>query len=88
MARTLCRIAVLFLLAVLLTAPWSAAAEPRAAGDPSPRAFSSAWSWLSALWNEIGCIIDPNGGCRDSSAGEAGQRDIGCGLDPSGGCGQ
>lgn len=89
MARTLCRITFLFLLAVLLTAPWSAAAESRAAGESTPRAFGQVWSWLIALWNDIGCGIDPDGGCRDSSeGGEPGQGDIGCIIDPNGGCGQ
>jgi hypothetical protein len=82
MARTLCRITVLFLLAVLLTAPWSAAAEPRVAEESAPRSFGQAWSWLSALWSEIGCIIDPSGLCRLGAE----NLDTGCGIDPSGGC--
>jgi len=87
MARSFCRIALLFVLTVLLAAPWSAAEGPRAGGESSPRILDQAWSWLSAYWSEIGCGIDPGGRCRDSSQGEPpNQIDIGCLIDPSGGC--
>jgi hypothetical protein len=77
------RTAVLFVLSVLLAAPWSAAAPrqiPRAA--PAPL-VSRLWSRLTVLWSDIGCIIDPNGLCHGSAAT---QSDIGCGLDPHGIC--
>jgi hypothetical protein len=77
------RTAVLFVLSVLLAAPWSAAAPrqiPRAA--PAPL-VSQLWSRLTALWSDIGCGLDPNGLCHGSAAS---QSDIGCGLDPSGTC--
>ena len=67
------RAAVLFVLSVLLAAPWSIA-EPREGRGAAPPV--SIWSWLMS---EIGCIADPHGGCE--------KIDIGCIIDP-GGCGQ
>jgi hypothetical protein len=83
MSRSLVRrTAALFVLSVLLAAPWSAAARqiPRAA--PAPL-LSQLWSRLTALWSDIGCIIDPSGLCHGSAAT---QSDIGCGIDPGGLC--
>jgi hypothetical protein len=77
------RAAALSVLALLLAAPWSAA-EPRQ-HEAQPRLWTQLWSSLTAVWGEIGCILDPHGLCRDSAP--AGQADIGCGLDPHGGCG-
>jgi hypothetical protein len=79
------RAAALSLLALLLAAPWSTA-EPRQ-HEVHPRKSAQLWSWLTAVWGEIGCGIDPHGGvCR--GAASAGQADIGCGIDPGGRCGQ
>lgn len=79
------RIAVAFLLAVFLIAPW-AAAEPRDdRGAASPQLLAQLWSWLSTLWGEAGCILDPSGRCGGPPAPT--QVDAGCGLDPSGRCG-
>lgn len=100
MSRTFGRIAFLFVLAILLAAPWSAAEWPRSGGDTSPNVFSQAWSWLSSLWSEIGCGLDPNGLCRpaqdnleigcgidpDGRCRDSSQRHIGCIIDPNGGC--
>lgn len=77
------RTAALFVLSVLLAAPWSTAAPrqiPRAA--PAPL-VSRLWSRLTALWSDIGCILDPSGLCRGSALP---QGDIGCILDPGGAC--
>ena len=42
------------------------------------------WNWLSSLWGDNGCLIDPWGsGCRTATA----NTDNGCGLDPWGRCG-
>jgi len=82
MARPLIRIFVLFVLIVLLAAPWSAAA-PRQDNAPAPQLLARLWHQVAALWDDIGCIIDPGGGCRESSAPTG---DIGCGMDPHGGC--
>ncbi len=53
-----------------------------------PDLFSRGWSFLSALWAEVGCSVDPFGGC-----GAAGARpdpilsEVGCSIDPDGRCG-
>lgn len=78
------RIAVAFLLAVFLVAPW-AAAEPRDdRGAASPQLLAQLWSWLSTLWSEEGCMLDPDGRCGGAPA--PAHLDEGCMLDPSGGC--
>jgi hypothetical protein len=86
MARSLGRrIAVLFLLAVFLGAPW-AAAEPRVdRAAASPQLLVQLWSWLNALWGEEGCMLDPSGRCGKTSAPS--HLDIGCGIDTDGRCG-
>jgi hypothetical protein len=84
MTRSLVRrAAALFVLSLLLAAPW-AAAEPRQGHRAAPAPLlGQLWSQLTALWGDIGCIIDPSGRCLGSATS---QGDIGCGLDPSGRC--
>jgi hypothetical protein len=84
MTRSLVRrAAVLFVLSVLLAAPWSAAA-PRQNHRAAPAPLlDQLWSRLTTLWSDIGCIADPGGLCHGSAAS---QGDIGCGADPSGVC--
>ena len=84
MARPLIRISALFILTVLLAAPWSAAA-PRQDRPPAPQLLVWLWDQVLALWGDSGCIMDPNGGCRESSAPTG---DSGCIMDPHGGCGE
>ena len=83
MARPLIRISALFVLTVLLAAPWSAAA-PRQDRAPAPQLLARLWDQVVALWGDIGCGIDPGGACRESSAPTG---DIGCIADPGGACG-
>lgn len=53
-----------------------------------PDLFARGWSFLSALWAEVGCSIDPNGRCRESVARPAPiLSEEGCSLDPHGRCG-
>jgi hypothetical protein len=85
MSRSLvCRVAALFVLSFLLAAPWSAA-EPRQEdrGAVPARLLGQLWSQWSILWSDIGCVIDPDGGCGGSAPS---QTDIGCGIDPDGRC--
>lgn len=82
MARSLIRISVLFVLTVLLAAPWSAA-SPRQDRAPTPQLLAWLWGQVVALWGDSGCIMDPHGSCRESSASTS---DSGCGMDPGGGC--
>ncbi|HEX7185118.1 MAG TPA: hypothetical protein VF756_25040 [Thermoanaerobaculia bacterium] len=70
------RLAVLVLFLTLI-APWGAsAAEPKS--EPgAAQALAGLWGWLTRLWAENGCIIDPDG-CAGA------QGDNGCILDPDG----
>ena len=78
------RIAVLFLLVILLVSPW-AAAEPRdSREEASPHLLAQLWSWLSGLWGDEGCMIDPSGRC--GGAPVPAQVDEGCMIDPDGRC--
>jgi len=78
-----CRAAMLFVLCVLLAAPWSAAA-PRQDHTAPPQPFlGQIWSDLATLWSDIGCGIDPGGSCHSAAAS---QGDIGCVIDPGGHC--
>ena len=80
------KVAVL-LLTLALTVPWCAAAAPSAA---PPDLLSRLWLFVTSLWGDIGCHLDPNGGCGHSVIVEppaTTSGDIGCHIDPSGGCG-
>jgi hypothetical protein len=79
------RAAVMFVLCIVLSAPWSTAAPRQDHKAPSPPLLGQLWSQLAALWSDIGCIADPSGSCHRSVAA---QGDIGCILDPSGRCGR
>jgi len=84
MARSLIRISVLFVLTILLAAPWSAAAS-RQDNAHAPQLLGWLWNQVAALWSDIGCGMDPGGSCGQSSVPSS---DIGCGMDPHGACGQ
>jgi hypothetical protein len=48
---------------------------------------SHVWSLLSGLWQEAGCVIDPNGAiCTPTLSPEVPSLDEGCRLDPDGRC--
>ncbi|MEP7010330.1 MAG: hypothetical protein ABJC13_08430 [Acidobacteriota bacterium] len=71
------RLFVLLPLTLLLALP--AGAMPR--GD-SPSILARLSGFLSALWAEGGCMIDPNGGCTTAPI----VSDEGCMIDPNGRC--
>ena len=84
---------VLLLLATVLTASGAWAAEPlRSAPGADPVALDLAgrlWRWLTGLWNEAGCELDPDGRCitpPNGGPGSTSQADAGCELDPNGRC--
>ncbi|HYU31134.1 MAG TPA: hypothetical protein VEW48_03145 [Thermoanaerobaculia bacterium] len=86
------KIGVLLVAAVLL-APWTAAAEPGAWKDPSGTQapwglLAQLWNAVAALWGDNGCSMDPNGGCAIDSATPAPTENLdeGCKIDPFGGC--
>jgi hypothetical protein len=80
--------ALLLVFILLLAAPVAQAAERGA--HESPVAGMSglivqAWDFLTRIWAENGCRLDPSGGCAPEPTAEA-ETDNGCRLDPNGGC--
>ena len=96
MGRTTFRRTVVFLLlTAILAAPgaWAAGPLPGTPGRAElPRALDLAgqlWHWLTGLWSDEGCHLDPDGRCiPQPGAGAAAttQTDSGCHLDPDGRC--
>ncbi len=82
MTRTLRRFAVPFALVFLfLMTP-----NPPALAAPGGGGFRIT-DWLEVLvrlWAVSGCILDPNGDCRNGNG--ALPREEGCGIDPGGKC--
>lgn len=81
MSRPIHRLVLVFVLGLVLLAPWAASAQPRSAGVHfvTTRSLSApadllaqAWAFVSRLWDKEGCGIDPSGG------------EAGCGIDPDG----
>jgi hypothetical protein len=104
MSPTLRRLAPLA-LTLSLAATAMAAQQPAAGpGHSAPQAATSSllslWSgWLTRLWAEEGCVIDPNGRCAKAPRTHAGcilapngrcatgpRTDAGCIIDPDGRC--
>src|SRR5437764_788857 len=88
MSATPFRRLALFTLALALATPWlvMAAPHPVAKGaiqaPSAPSSLLSLWSgWLTRLWADAGCIIDPDGRCVTGP-----RTDAGCIGDPNGGC--
>ena len=86
------RLAVL-VLSLALIAPGSASAAGPKSEPGRESASSRLWGWLTNLWAEAGCIMDPDGcsgtqgdeGCIiDPDGCAAAQSDAGCILDPNG----
>ena len=85
----------LLLLAALLAAPWAVVAAPRP-GSPGPAKAAAPvaqslwghlWSFLTIVWSDEGCYIDPNGAHCGGAASQPGitpQGDEGCYIDPDG----
>ena len=87
------RIVLLLLVMVLTTITGAWAAEPlRSTPGTNPVALDLAgrlWRWLTGLWNEAGCQLDPDGRCITPPGGGSGsstQVDAGCHIDPNGIC--
>ena len=80
----------LLILALLLAAPWPAAAMP----FDAPRSEATAGpirlfvECLASLWSNNGCSFDPGGSCQDTVATESPAKtnslDNGCSFDPDG----
>lgn len=79
--------ALLLVLILLLAAPAVQAAERATHKSPAaaiPGLIAQAWDFLTRIWAENGCGLDPDGRCVPEPTPET---DNGCGLDPNGGCG-
>jgi len=87
---------VALLLVLTVTVPLAAAAAHQSSHRSDDSGFDAAapiarlWSWLTAVWEKNGCMIDPNGRCLPGTgaapAPPAGT-DNGCALDTHGRCG-
>ena len=87
---------VLLLLVAVLAAAATGAAEPlraasvRGGSQATPDLAVRFWHWLTGVWVEAGCILDPNGRCipgPGEGSTSTHQGDEGCIIDPNGRCG-
>jgi hypothetical protein len=81
--RHLAPLLALPILLTLLATPAGALPLERALPD----LLSRGWSFLSSLWAEVGCSVDPFGHCGESSAPAPILSEGGCSIDPHGLCG-
>ena len=86
--RSIRLIAVLLVFGAMLVLPTAGSARPLAKPEspstPAPKDGAALRSFLASLWHvaaEIGCKIDPLGGCIQ---GVKPSSDIGCKIDPLG----
>lgn len=84
------KIIAALVLTVALGNPGLSEADSAAPGDSAQATisiaavFNGAWTFLSTLWRDEGCGLDPSGYCLPEE--ETPKSDAGCGLDPSGHC--
>ena len=84
-SRPFSRKVALLVLFAILALPWVSAADPRQEEASTSSVFEQVWSFLTSLWSESGCHIDPNGECAPKPQ-PMDDTDTGCHIDPSGGC--
>ena len=77
------RLVCILALLMLPTFPLAAAAQP--GPEASSDAFTRLSTWWATIWAEVGCYIDPYGGCAPARS-EPVLSENGCYIDPSGGC--
>ncbi|HWN40854.1 MAG TPA: hypothetical protein VNW71_01470 [Thermoanaerobaculia bacterium] len=83
-SRPFSRKVVVLVLFAILALPWVSAAGQEDV-RPAANLFEQVWSFLTSLWSESGCRIDPNGGCAPEPM-PMDDTDSGCHIDPNGGC--
>lgn len=82
--------AAILLVLVLVAVPALQAAPNRAEAGPAPSApaawdfFIQIWDFLTGVWSNNGCEVDPDGRCQLRPATI--EIDNGCEVDPSGRC--
>jgi hypothetical protein len=81
MVRSLVKIVLVLSILLVAVPPIQAAESPAEARSGWSGFFAELWEVVSTVWGGNGCILDPNGSCRDSS-----QADNGCWVDPNGSC--
>lgn len=68
----------------LTLAAQSAWAEPRRHREES----GSAWNFVTQLWSDVGCWLDPHGACGTAQEpAPPPDTEVGCWIDPNGSCG-
>jgi hypothetical protein len=80
--------ALLLVLILLLAAPVAQAAEPGTQKRPVagiPGLIVQAWDFLTRVWAENGCGLDPDGRCVPEPNAKA-EAENGCRIDPDGRC--
>jgi hypothetical protein len=85
------------LLVAFFAAPWATASELRSgdvrAAQAAPKPldlFGRLWGFLTRVWSETGCNVDPFGRCIPGTTDEqppTTEGDEGCNVDPLGRCG-
>lgn len=96
MLRTVCHrklaLPVVFCLALL--APLTVEALPldRALAAPLAGVMSRLTEWFTTFLGDVGCSMDPGGGCHDANVNHppaaSETADVGCSMDPGGACGE
>ena len=91
MSQRFARKLAVLAMALALILPWGASAAPldsasfREDAAPEPGLWERLAGWLTRVWAENGCLIDP-GGCTDGEPDPgSNDPDNGCIADPSGG---
>jgi hypothetical protein len=80
--------ALLLVFILLLATPMAQAAGRGAHSRPVSLLqglFDQAWEFLTRIWADNGCGLDPDGRCIPAPKATA-EADNGCGIDPNGGC--
>jgi hypothetical protein len=80
-----CRLVCVLALTLLSVLPPATMAQAGPAETVSG-VFAGFWSWMTGLWAEGGCHIDPNGVCAPEAPAPSDDIDGGCHIDPHGGC--
>jgi hypothetical protein len=83
-SRPFSRKVVVLVVFAILALPWvSAAAQEEV--RPAANLFEQVWSFLTSLWSDSGCRIDPDGNCAPEPL-PTDDIDEGCHIDPNGRC--